>query len=550
MDIKSDAAEASIVNELHAVARNQQHENCDPDVRQEAGKNATPQRQPRRRIEFTRGRPQHQIREGHAADPIDRRQHMRGQQEQKQGLSHFLKPLILKPLSGSRYVRVLTTAWHCRKRFLLYPDGCKNMDAPVSTLDTIMPEIGRSARRSAREIAQASPAQKDRALTAMAGAILSGRARILAANAKDLEEAKAAGATPAFIDRLALDEQRVKGIADSLDLVRELPDPVGKVTESWTRPNGMTIERVRVPLGVIGIIYESRPNVTADAAALCLKAGNAAILRGGSDSQRSNEAIHASLAMGIEEAGLPRNAIQLVLTRDRDAVGMMLAGLDGNIDVIVPRGGKGLVARVQAEARVPVFAHLEGICHVYVDRHARLDMARTILLNAKMRRTGVCGAAETLLVDRAVVSTHLKPLVTMLLDAGCEVRGDEATRAADPRVKPASEQDWSTEYLDSVISAKVVDGVDGAMKHIERFGSHHTDSIVTEDEAAAEKFLREVDSAIVLHNASTQFADGGEFGFGAEIGIATGRFHARGPVGVEQLTSFKYRVRGSGQIRP
>src|SRR5712671_671862 len=550
MYIKRDAAESPVVNELHAVARNQQHENCDPDVRQEAGKNATPQRQPRRRIEFTRGRPQHQIREGHAADPIDRRQHMRGQQEQKQGLSHFLKPLILKPLTGSRYVRVLTTAWHCRQRFLLYPDGCKTMDAPLSTLDTIMPEIGRSARRSAREIAQASPAQKDRALTAMAGAILSGRARILAANAKDVEEAKAAGANPAFIDRLALDEQRVKGIADSLDLVRELPDPVGKVTESWTRPNGMTIERVRVPLGVIGIIYESRPNVTADAAALCLKAGNAAILRGGSDSQRSNEAIHASLAMGIEEAGLPRNAIQLVLTRDRDAVGMMLAGLDGNIDVIVPRGGKGLVARVQAEARVPVFAHLEGICHVYVDRHARLDMAKAIVLNSKMRRTGVCGAAETLLVDYACAHTYLGPLVTMLLDAGCEIRGDQVTRIIDSRVKPASEEDWSTEYLDAIISVKVVDGVEGAIAHIERYGSHHTDSIVTENMAAADKFLREVDSAIVLHNASTQFADGGEFGFGAEIGIATGRFHARGPVGVEQLTSFKYRVRGTGQTRP
>jgi len=423
------------------------------------------------------------------------------------------------------------------------------MDAPVSTLDTIMPEIGRSARRSAREIAQASPAQKDRALTAMAGAILSGRARILAANAKDVEEAKAAGANPAFIDRLALDEQRVKGIADSLDLVRELPDPVGKVTESWTRPNGMTIERVRVPLGVIGIIYESRPNVTADAAALCLKAGNAAILRGGSDSQRSNEAIHASLAMGIEEAGLPRNAIQLVLTRDRDAVGMMLAGLDGNIDVIVPRGGKGLVARVQAEARVPVFAHLEGICHVYVDRHARLDMAKAIVLNSKMRRTGVCGAAETLLVDYACAHTYLGPLVTMLLDAGCEIRGDQVTRIIDSRVKPASEEDWSTEYLDAIISVKVVDGVEGAIAHIERYGSHHTDSIVTENMAAADKFLREVDSAIVLHNASTQFADGGEFGFGAEIGIATGRFHARGPVGVEQLTSFKYRVRGTGQTR-
>jgi glutamate-5-semialdehyde dehydrogenase len=307
---------------------------------------------------------------------------------------------------------------------------------------------------------------------------------------------------------------------------------------------------VRVPLGVVGIIYESRPNVTADAGALCLKAGNAAILRGGSESQRSNRAIHDAITEGLTSAGLPEAAIALVPTRDRSAVGMMLAGLDGAIDVIVPRGGKSLVARVQAEARVPVFAHLEGICHVYVDKAATIDMAKTIVLNAKMRRTGVCGAAETLLVDRAVAATHLKPLVTMLLEAGCEVRGDDATRAISPAVKRASEEDWSTEYLDAVIAAKVVDGIDGAIAHIERYGSHHTDSIITEDNAAAEKFLREVDSAIVLHNASTQFADGGEFGFGAEIGIATGRFHARGPVGVEQLTSFKYRVRGSGQIRP
>jgi glutamate-5-semialdehyde dehydrogenase len=305
-----------------------------------------------------------------------------------------------------------------------------------------------------------------------------------------------------------------------------------------------------VPLGVIGIIYESRPNVTADAGALCLKSGNAAILRGGSESLHSNRAIHAALREGLLAAGLPEGAIQLVPTRDRAAVGLMLRGLDGSIDVIVPRGGKDLVARVQAEARVPVFAHLEGICHVYVDKGAKLDMAKTIVLNAKLRRTGVCGAAETLLVDRAVAQTQLAPLVTMLLDAGCEVRGDAATRAVDARVKPASEQDWSTEYLDAVISAKVVDGVDGAIGHIERYGSHHTDAIVTEDQSTAEKFLAEVDSAIVLHNASTQFADGGEFGFGAEIGIATGRFHARGPVGVEQLTTFKYRVRGAGQIRP
>ncbi len=314
----------------------------------------------------------------------------------------------------------------------------------------------------------------------------------------------------------------------------------------------MTIERVRVPLGVIGIIYESRPNVTADAAALCLKAGNAAILRGGSESQRSNLAIHAAIVEGLNAAGLPHAAIGLVPTRDRAAVGMMLAGLNGTIDVIVPRGGKDLVARVQAEARVPVFAHLEGICHVYVDKAASLDMAKAIVLNAKMRRTGVCGAAETLLVDRAAAPTHLKPLVAMLIDAGCEVRGDAAVQAADARVKPAREEDWSTEYLDAIISAKVVDGVDAAIEHIERYGSHHTDSIVTDDKAAAEKFLDGINSAIVLHNASTQFADGGEFGFGAEIGIATGRFHARGPVGVEQLTTFKYRVRGSGRqaVRP
>jgi glutamate-5-semialdehyde dehydrogenase len=333
-------------------------------------------------------------------------------------------------------------------------------------------------------------------------------------------------------------------------MVATLDDPAGKVTERWTRPNGMTIERVRVPLGVIGVIYESRPNVTADAGALCLKAGNAVILRGGSESQRSNQAIHAALAEGLAVAGLPEAAIQLVPTRDRAAVGMMLAGLDGAIDVIVPRGGKSLVARVQDQARVPVFAHLEGICHVYVDKGAALDMAKSIVLNAKMRRTGVCGAAETLLVDRAAAPTHLRPLLAMLIEAGCEVRGDDAARSADPRVKPAGEQDWSTEYLDAVISTRVVDGVDGAIAHIERYGSHHTDTIVTDDQRAADRFLNEVDSAIVLHNASTQFADGGEFGFGAEIGIATGRFHARGPVGVEQLTTFKYRVRGSGQVRP
>jgi glutamate-5-semialdehyde dehydrogenase len=430
------------------------------------------------------------------------------------------------------------------------------MTAPLKTLEGSgdvtekMREIGRRAKAAARTLALAPAARKNQALAAMAHAIRAGEGKILAANAEDLAEAKRDGATPAFLDRLALDHKRVAAIADCIEAVHTLADPVGTVTESWTRPNGMVIERVRVPLGVVGVIYESRPNVTADAGALCLKAGNAVILRGGSESFRSARAIHACLIEGLREAQLPEDAIALVPTRDRAAVGLMLAGLDGAIDVIVPRGGKGLVKRVQDEARVPVFAHLEGVCHVYVDRTARLEMAKSIVLNAKMRRTGVCGAAETLLLDRAAAPSHLQPLVDMLVEAGCEVRGDATVQAADRRVKPASEDDWSTEYLDAIISAKVVDGLDAAIAHIEHYGSHHTDAIVTEDRAAAEKFLAEVDSAIVLHNASTQFADGGEFGFGAEIGIATGRLHARGPVGVEQLTSFKYRVRGTGQTRP
>jgi glutamate-5-semialdehyde dehydrogenase len=413
-----------------------------------------------------------------------------------------------------------------------------------------MQDIGRRARLAARVLALATAEQKNRALAGMAAAILAHKGEILAANAEDLADGKAAGLTTAMLDRLELNDKRIKAMAAGLDVVRNLPDPVGRVTESWIRPNGMTIERVRVPLGVVGVIYESRPNVTADAGALTLKAGNAVILRGGSDSHRSSTTIHAALTTGLREANLPEAAISLVPTRDRAAVGMMLQGLDGNIDVIVPRGGKSLVDRVQKEARVPVFAHLEGVCHVYIDKAATLDMAKSIVLNAKMRRTGVCGAAETLLVDRAGAPAMLKPLVTMLLDAGCEVRGDAAVQKTDARVKPASDQDWSTEYLDKIITAGVVDGVEAAIEHIDRYGSHHTDAIVTADQTTAEKFLNEVDSAIVLHNASTQFADGGEFGFGAEIGIATGKLHARGPVGVEQLTSFKYRVRGSGQIRP
>jgi len=425
----------------------------------------------------------------------------------------------------------------------------KSVD-PATDVGALMRGIGQRARAAARVLALAPAEQKDRALRAMAAALRAQTPAILAANREDVAEARANGQPASYIDRLSLDEKRVGAMAEGVETVAELLDPVGVVTERWTRPNGMTIERVRVPLGVIGIIYESRPNVTADAGALCLKSGNAAILRGGSDSLRSGRAIHAALAAGLREANLPEDAIQLVPVRDRDAVGLMLAGLDGNIDVIVPRGGKSLVGRVQNEARVPVFAHLEGVCHVFIDKAASLDMARKVVFNAKMRRTGVCGAAESLLVDKAAAATELKPLLAMLIDAGCEVRGDKASQAADPRVKPASEDDWSTEYLDAIISCKVVDGIDAAIAHIDRYGSHHTDAIVTDDDEAAEKFLREVDSAIVLHNASTQFADGGEFGFGAEIGIATGRLHARGPVGVEQLTTFKYRIRGTGQIRP
>ena len=402
-------------------------------------------------------------------------------------------------------------------------------------LPALMRDLAKGARAAARVLALASPVQKNRALEAIERAIRNHAASILAANAEDVAEAKTGGATSAFLDRLTLTQARVDAMADGVATVRGIADPVGQVTESWRRPNGMTIERVRVPLGVIGVIFESRPNVAADAGVLCLKSGNAVILRGGSDSFRSCRAIHECLVQGLREAGLPEAAITLVPTRDRAAVGMMLSGLDGGIDVIVPRGGKSLVARVEQEARVPVFAHLEGVNHVYVDKSADTDMAKSIVLNAKMRRTGVCGAAETLLVDRAAAGANLKPLVTMLIDAGCEVRGDAAVQKVDARVKPASDEDWDTEYLDSIIAARVVDGVDEAIAHIHNHGSHHTDAIVAEDAIAAQKFLNEVDSAIVLHNASTQFADGGEFGFGAEIGIATGKFHARGPVGVAGL---------------
>ena len=420
----------------------------------------------------------------------------------------------------------------------------------LNDVGAAMRALGLAARQAAGVLAEASTAAKNAALLAAAREVRAQTAAILLANERDLNEARDAGLSAAFLDRLLLDPQRTEAIARGLEEVAALPDPVGSVLAHWRRPNGLAIERVRVPLGVIGIIYESRPNVTADAGGLCLKSGNAAILRGGSDSHHSSRAIQVCLARGLREAGLPEAAVQLVPTTDREAVGLMLKGLDGHIDVIVPRGGKGLVARVQEEARVPVFAHLEGICHTYVDRSADLAMAQAIVLNAKLRRTGVCGATETLLVDSAAPAGHLAALVGTLADAGCEVRGDPAAQAADKRVLAASEQDWSAEYLDAIIAVRVIDGVDGAIAHIRRYGSQHTDCIVANDRQTAERFLAGLDSAIVLHNASTQFADGGEFGMGAEIGIATGRLHARGPVGVEQLTTFKYLVRGSGQIRP
>ena len=422
--------------------------------------------------------------------------------------------------------------------------------SPEVSIEPMMLYMGRVAREAARQLAFTSTDVKNAALEAMATSLEARAEDILKANGFDIEAAKKKKRTAAFIDRLTLDEAGIVAMAKALRDVAALPDPVGQTIASWTRPNGLEIARVREPLGVIGIIYESRPNVTADAAGLCLKSGNAVILRCGSESFLSSLVISNVLREAASEVGLPEGAIQLVPTVQREAVGFMLSGLDGAIDVLVPRGGKSLVERVQTEARLPVFAHLEGICHVYVDGGADLEMAKNIALNAKMRRTGICGAAETLLVDRAVAATHLAPLVGVLIESGCEVRGDEDTREADARVKPASEEDWHTEYLDAIIAVKVVDGLDDAIEHIAHYGSQHTDAIVTDDAGAAENFLSRVDSAIVLHNASTQFADGGEFGMGGEIGIATGRIHARGPVGVEQLTTFKYVVRGSGQTRP
>lgn len=414
----------------------------------------------------------------------------------------------------------------------------------------IMSQIGVQAKAASAKLANASAERKHAALHGMAEAIWNNRDKILDANAIDMKAAKKNGLAGSFLDRLKLDEERVQGIVDGIKSIADLKDPVGEVMSKWGRPNGLQIERVRTPLGVIGVIFESRPNVTADAGVLCLKAGNSVILRGGSDSYHSSRAIHACLVDGLSKAGLPKSAIQIVPTTDRAAVGEMLRGLNGNIDVIIPRGGKSLVGRVQEEARVPVFSHLEGLVHLYVDKSADLEMAVAVAANAKMRRTGICGATETLLIDRAIMNTHLEPILDGLVNAGCEIRGTQEVKDAFANTVLASDDDWSTEYLASIISVKIVDGIDEAITHINTWSSNHTDAIIAEDETAVTRFFNEIDSAILLHNASTQFADGGEFGMGAEIGIATGKMHARGPVGVEQLTSFKYRVRGNGQIRP
>jgi glutamate-5-semialdehyde dehydrogenase len=411
-------------------------------------------------------------------------------------------------------------------------------------------DMGKRARVAAKQLALAPTDQKNASLLAMAQALRHAMPDILAANATEVATAMTKGLKSSFIDRLTLTPARAEAMAQGLEDIVALPDPVGRTLAKWQRPNGLDFSRVSVPIGVIGIIYESRPNVTADAGALCLKSGNAAILRGGSDGLASSKAIVNAMRQGLAQSGLPEDCIQMVPTSDRNSVGAMLQGLDKSIDLIVPRGGKNLVARIEAEARVPVFSHLEGICHVYVDKDADPAMAMRIVRNAKMRRTGVCGSAETILIDQAGAKQNLSSIIRTLIEAGCEVRGDVKAQACDLRVKPATEEDWSTEYLDAIVSLRVVDGVDQAMAHIAHYGSKHTDAIITANATTAERFLNEVDSAIVLHNASTQFADGGEFGFGAEIGIATGKLHARGPVGLEQLTTFKYQVRGNGQERP
>jgi len=422
--------------------------------------------------------------------------------------------------------------------------------AAVADLYQQMMNMGAAARHAAGELVRVDSQSKTDALRAAADAMRENTSDILAANARDMEAGRRKQLTAALLDRLALDEQRVEATARGVESIADFDDPVGGVIGEWERPNGLRIQRVRVPLGVIGIIYESRPNVTADAGALCLKSGNAVILRGGTEAAHSNAAIHACLVQGLEAAGLPPAAVQRVPTQDREAVGILLRDMGEYIDVIVPRGGKGLIARVQQDARVPVMGHLEGICHTYVHESADLDKARSVVVNAKMRRTGICGATETLLVDRRAPQEMLGALVDDLLTAGCEVRGDKTAQRSDERVRPAADSDWGKEYLDAIIALRVVGDLDEAMTHIRRYGSGHTEAIIAEDTDAAERFLSELDSSILLHNASTQFADGGEFGMGAEIGIATGRIHARGPVGAEQLTSYKYVVRGNGQTRP
>lgn len=422
------------------------------------------------------------------------------------------------------------------------------LNSPAA-LSAHMADMGVRARAASRVLANATTDRKHAALIGAAEAIRNSVDAILDANSIDMENSRERGLSAPMLDRLNLNKDRVLDIANAVAAIADLPDPVGKEIARWQRPNGLDIARVKTPLGVIGVIYESRPNVTADAGALCLAAGNAVILRGGSDSIQSSRAIHACMIKGLASAGLPEDAIQLVTTTDRAAVGEMLSGLQGNIDVIVPRGGRSLVERVQRDARVPVFAHLEGLVHVYVDASADLDMAINIVLDAKLRRTSICGAAETLLIDRNDAERLAKPLLDALLERGCEIRGDEALAKLSPQIQAVTEEDWSTEYLDKIIAAGLVDGVEGAIAHIARYSSSHTDAIVAQDQDVAECFLTKLDSAILLHNTSTQFADGGEFGMGAEIGIATGKMHARGPVGVEQLTSFKYVVRGNGQVR-
>jgi glutamate-5-semialdehyde dehydrogenase len=424
------------------------------------------------------------------------------------------------------------------------------MTKEATEIAVVMTAIGKGARAASAELATSSREQRDLALCSAAAALRSSVNKVLEANQSDLAAGRESGLSAAMLDRLMLDPVRIESMASALESIAELPDPIGRILADWDRPNGLNIQRIAVPLGVIGIIYESRPNVTADAAALCLKSGNAVILRGGSDSYESSQAILACMKVGLEEAGINHDAIQMVPTRDRAAVGFLLSSMASSVDVVVPRGGKNLIKRVQDEARVPVIGHLEGICHVYLHASADATVARDVVLNAKMRRTGICGAAETILVDAAVAEALLPDVCDALTDAGCEIRGDDGVIALVPGAKKATEEDWTTEYLDSIVSIRIVEDIDAAIQHIAACGSGHTESIIASDLSAAEHFLRSVDSAIVLHNASTQFADGGEFGMGAEIGIATGRVHARGPVGAQQLTSYKYVVRGTGQVRP